>query len=163
MSRVSFRDKQRKAWSGEKAPRGALCRTPGSGKRARTFLSRRCGCCWRGEFARAGGCWARPDLARPIPATAYSRSIMRDAPANIEFGGYRPASATGRGVSPGRHILFAFGMGRAVWPGECRSDGQRTAGGFDARRRRTGSLCRPAAACWWSGVRRPNWPRRWKS
>jgi spore coat protein SA len=27
------------------------------------------------------------------PATAYSRSIMRDAPANVEFGGYRPASA----------------------------------------------------------------------
>jgi spore coat protein SA len=27
------------------------------------------------------------------PATAYSRSIRRDAPPNIEFGGYRPASA----------------------------------------------------------------------
>ncbi len=26
-------------------------------------------------------------------ATAYSRSIMRDAPPNVEFGGYRPASA----------------------------------------------------------------------
>jgi spore coat protein SA len=27
------------------------------------------------------------------PATAYSRRIMRDAPANVEFGGYRPAAA----------------------------------------------------------------------
>jgi len=27
------------------------------------------------------------------PATAYSRSLKRDAPANIEFGGYRPAEA----------------------------------------------------------------------
>lgn len=27
------------------------------------------------------------------PATAYSRSIRKDAPPNIEFGGYRPASA----------------------------------------------------------------------
>jgi spore coat protein SA len=27
------------------------------------------------------------------PTTAYSRRIMRDAPANIEFGGYRPAGA----------------------------------------------------------------------
>ena len=30
------------------------------------------------------------------PATAYSRSIRKDAPPNIEFGGYRPASRSCR-------------------------------------------------------------------
>ena len=93
---------------------------------------------------------------------AYSRSIMRDAAPNVEFGGYRPASAAGGKISPRRYFLFAFGLGRTLWPGECRSHGQWTSGRIDIRRRGSGSIFPAEAACWWSGVRRQNWRRRWK-
>ena len=52
------------------------------------------------------------------PTTAYSRSIRKDAPPNVEFGEYRPASALAEEFLRRGYFLFAVGLGRALWLSE---------------------------------------------
>ncbi len=87
-----FPGKSREGWNGEEqTPLVLFAGRLVPEKGAHVFVGAMSQLWVRGVRAR-GRLLGATGFGSASPATAYSRSIMRDAPENIEFGGYRPAS-----------------------------------------------------------------------